>query len=59
MRFIAPARRHPGGQNNNKKMKGLKMNLEKFNFNGNNVTVITDEVNNPWWIAKEVCEVSE
>ena len=29
----------------------------QFDFNGSQVTTIVDGDGNPWWVAKEVCEV--
>ncbi|MFA6009427.1 MAG: BRO family protein [Desulfobacteraceae bacterium] len=31
--------------------------LMDFNFNGNTVTTVIDEKGDPWWVAKEVCEI--
>ena len=31
--------------------------LMKFDFNGNAITTITDEKGEPWFVAKEVCDV--
>ena len=35
----------------------MENNLMKFNFNGKNVTTVLDGDNNPWFVAKEVCDV--
>ena len=35
------------------------MNIQPFNFNGNNLSVIINENNDPLFIAKEVCEILE
>ncbi len=35
------------------------MNIQPFNFNGNNLSVIINEQNEPLFIAKEVCEILE
>lgn len=30
-----------------------------FNFNGNDITVIIDGNGEPWWVAKEICDILE
>ena len=36
----------------------MKNEIQVFNFEQSaKVSVITDESNNPWWVAKEVCEI--
>lgn len=38
-------------------MDNTNSSLQKFAFNGTNVNVLIDKSNNPWFIAKEVCDV--
>lgn len=38
-------------------MQEGSMNLVPFNYQGQTVRVITDEKGEPWWVAKDVCEV--
>lgn len=33
------------------------MNLVPFNYNQKEVRVVTDEGGNPWWVAKDVCDI--
>lgn len=33
------------------------MNLVPFNYNQKEVRVVTDEAGNPWWVAKDVCDI--
>ena len=37
--------------------QGYKPQAQTFAFAGIAVTVIIDELGNPWWIAKEVCTI--
>lgn len=38
-------------------MQNTNTEIQKFNFNGNDVTTIQDEKGEPWFVAKEVCEI--
>lgn len=31
--------------------------LIKFDYQGKEVRTITDEQGNPWWVAKDVCDI--
>lgn len=39
--------------------KSNEKNVEKFNFNGNEINVVMDENNNPLFVAKDVCDILE
>lgn len=41
------------------KQGDLKMNLVPFSYSGQEVRVMTDEFGNPWWVAKDVCDILE
>lgn len=42
-------------------MKGNKMNTEiqSFNFNASTLRVLTDENGEPWFVAKDICDILE